>query len=124
MAIFSILSTGSSIVIAQAIGSRKLGIIHKVIHQTMVLNVALGLLISAIILIFDRQILNLLNTQPPLLDSSSVYLRWLGACVLFEATSLILSAILRVHNFNLLCNFGELFFIRAGCTTKLFRARA
>ncbi|MGH2268181.1 MATE family efflux transporter [Campylobacter taeniopygiae] len=96
--VFSFLSVGCSVVVAQAIGAKDTILARKVIHQSLFLNLLVGVVCGSFILWQSELLLNLLNIPKELLKDSQIYLDMLAICLVFDAVGLILSAIIRVYN--------------------------
>ncbi len=96
--IFSFLSVGCSVVIAQAIGARDLVLARKVIHQSLFLNALLGFVCAVFIVWQGELLLRLANIPEEKLQDGIIYLRMLGICLFFDALGIVLAAIIRVYN--------------------------
>lgn len=120
--LFSFISVGCSIVIAQYLGAGKKEQSIQAIHTAISFNFLLGCISSAIILCFGRNILNFMNTPNHLFNQSFFYLKKLALCLILESISIITSACLRVYGrsqsamfvtliSNLIIIFGNLIFL-------------
>lgn len=96
--IFSFLSVGCSVVIAQAIGAKDHVLARKVIHQSLFLNALLGFVCGVLILWHGEYLLYLLKIPQELLKDSEIYLHMLAICLFFDAIGIVLAAIVRVYN--------------------------
>ncbi|TEY01526.1 MATE family efflux transporter [Campylobacter sp. US33a] len=96
--IFSFLSVGCSVVIAQAIGARDYALARKAIHQSLFLNALLGFVCGSLILWHGEYLLYLLKIPQELLKDSEIYLHMLAICLFFDAIGIVLAAIVRVYN--------------------------
>ncbi|WP_257397437.1 MATE family efflux transporter [Campylobacter lari] len=96
--IFSFLSVGCSVVIAQALGAKDHTLTRKVIHQSLFLNALLGFVCGSLILWNGEFLLYLLQIPNELLKDSAIYLHMLGICLFFDAMGIVLAAIIRVYN--------------------------
>lgn len=96
--IFSFLSVGCSVVIAQAIGARDYTLARKAIHQSLFLNALLGFVCGSLILWHGEYLLYLLKIPQELLKDSEIYLHMLAICLFFDAIGIVLAAIVRVYN--------------------------
>ncbi len=95
--IFSFISVGCSVVIAQYLGAGRPETARKTLHISIALNGLLGLFVAIVIFLFGWQSLELMNTPQSLMEDAYNYLHILGICLIFEAISLILAASLRVY---------------------------
>lgn len=96
--IFSFLSVGCSVVIAQALGAKDYTLAIKAIHQSLFLNALLGFVCGSLILWHGEFLLYLLQIPNELLKDSEIYLHMLGICLFFDAMGIVLAAIIRVYN--------------------------
>ncbi|WP_258443861.1 MATE family efflux transporter [Helicobacter sp. 16-1353] len=96
--IFSFLSVGCSVVIAQALGARDFNLAKKAMHQSLFLNALLGFVCGAIILFYGDNLLHFLNVPEGQFSQASIYLKMLGICLFFDAVGIILASIVRVYN--------------------------
>ncbi|MCV3457108.1 MATE family efflux transporter [Campylobacter sp. CNRCH_2016_0050h] len=96
--IFSFLSVGCSVVIAQALGAKDYTLARKAIHQSLFLNALLGFVCGSLILWHGEFLLYLLQIPNELLKNSEIYLHMLGICLFFDAIGIVLAAIIRVYN--------------------------
>ncbi|CAM4052724.1 MATE family efflux transporter [Campylobacter armoricus] len=96
--IFSFLSVGCSVVIAQALGAKDYALARKAIHQSLFLNAMLGFVCGSLILWHGEFLLYLLQIPNELLKDSEIYLHMLGICLFFDAVGIVLAAIVRVYN--------------------------
>ncbi|AKJ41506.1 MATE family efflux transporter [Pragia fontium] len=95
--IFSFISVGCSVVIAQYLGARQMDMAKKAIHISIAFNFLLGLFCATTIFFFGYKALNIMNMPEHLMEDGFDYLHILGICLIFEAVSLILAACLRVY---------------------------
>lgn len=96
--IFSFLSVGCSVVIAQAIGARDFNLANKAMHQSLLLNTLLGVICALVIILFGDVLLSMLNVPKGQFEQASIYLHMLGICLFFDAIGIVLAAIVRVYN--------------------------
>ncbi len=95
--IFSFISVGCSVVIAQYLGAGNRDEARKAIHLSIAFNFLLGLMGAVLIFFFGNKVLVWMNMPPELRESGFAYLHILGICLIPEAIALILAACLRVH---------------------------
>lgn len=96
--VFSFLSVGCSVVIAQALGARDFTLAKKAMHQSLFLNTLLGFLCGGIILWHGDFLLHLLNVPQGQFEQAAIYLKMLGICLFFDAVGIVLASIVRVYN--------------------------
>lgn len=97
--VFSFVTQGCSVVLSQALGARKKEMSSKIVHQSIFLNLCLGLICAAFIYLNANFLLHLLNIPKDLMPPSAVYLRLLSICLAVDAVCMIITIIIRVHNF-------------------------
>lgn len=68
-------SAGAGVIVAQHFGAKDGKKLSKSIHTAMLLSFIAGIFLASIGLISSRGILELMNTKPELIDSSTLYLR-------------------------------------------------
>ena len=95
--IFTFISVGCSVVIAQYIGAGRREKASQAIHISIAFNFILGLASASITLFFGYQILGIMNMPSHLMDDGYAYLSIIGICLIPEAISIILAACLRVY---------------------------
>lgn len=95
--IFSFISVGCSVVIAQYLGARYTDLAKKAIHISIAVNLLLGVVAALLIFFFGYKALELMNMPEHLVEDGFNYLHILGICLIPEAVSLILAACLRVY---------------------------
>ncbi|GBU09118.1 MATE family efflux transporter [Gammaproteobacteria bacterium] len=95
--LFSFISVGCSVVIAQYLGARNTTIANKAIHISIGFNMLLGISLAILLFFGGNILLKSMNTPEHLLEDGFNYLHILGICLIPEATSLILAAVLRVY---------------------------
>lgn len=96
--IFSFITMGCSVVLAQALGAKKTKLASSIIHQSLMLNALLGALCASIVYLGSGYLLHLLNTPDILLASSKSYLELMSLGLFIDALCMILVAILRVYD--------------------------
>lgn len=96
--IFSFLSVGCSVVIAQALGAKNHTLASAAMHQSLFLNSLLGLICGSIILLQGDFLLQMLNVPKGQFEQAKVYLSMLGICLFFDAVGIVLASIVRVYN--------------------------
>lgn len=112
MTIFSFLSVGCSVVVAQALGARNKNLATRVVHASITFNTIFGFLMAIFIYFMGHFILEILRVPSTLIDESYDYLHMLGFALFFDGVGMVLAAVLRVYNFatavmfvSLLMNF-------------------
>ena len=93
--VYQFFSMGAAILCAQYIGAGLRKRLVQVVGMALVINLILGMTVSALIFFFAEQLLQLMGLRPELMDDGLVYLRLTGAFSFFQAVSLTFSASLR-----------------------------
>jgi putative MATE family efflux protein len=126
--VYQFFSMGAAILCAQYIGAGLRKQLVQVVGMALVVNLLLGLGVSALLFLFAEQLLHLMGLRPELMGDGLVYLRLTGALSFFQALSLTFSASLRsadkvvypmvvtgiVNVLNIVGNYA-LIFGRLGC---------
>lgn len=92
---FSIISTATAVITAQYLGAKIRNKINTIYSVSMAFNLVLSLLISLIILIFNRPILKMMNVQKIMFEDASSYMVIVGGFIFLEAVFDIYSQIFR-----------------------------
>ena len=126
--VYQFFSMGAAIICAQYIGAGFRKRLVQVVGVALVVNLLLGLTMSALLFFFAEQLLHLMGVRQELMGDALVYLRLTGALSFFQALSLTFSASLRsagkvtypmvvtaiVNVLNIIGNYA-LIFGRLGC---------
>lgn len=97
MTIFSFLSIGCSIVVAQALGAKNYNLAKQTIHASLTFNAILGFGSALLIYFYGFWVLDLLNVPQILKNESFSYLNMLGIALAFDGVGMVMAAILRVY---------------------------
>ena len=126
--VYQFFSMGAAIICAQYIGAGLRKRLVQVVGVALVVNLMLGLTVSALLYVFAEELLLLMGVRPELMGDASIYLRVTGVLSFFQALSLTFSASLRsagkvtypmvvtgiVNVVNIVGNYA-LIFGRLGC---------
>lgn len=99
LTIFSFLSVGCSVVVAQALGANNSNLATRAIHISLTFNAFLGCVSAILLFLFAKPLLHLLQVPQELLGLSYDYLHILGLALFFDAVGIIMAAIIRVKNY-------------------------
>ncbi|MDO5046560.1 MATE family efflux transporter [Campylobacter sp.] len=99
MTIFSFLSVGCSVVVAQALGAKNKNLALRVVHASITFNTIFGLVCAIFIYFYGHEVLELLQVPENLIDESFNYLHVLGIALFFDGVGMVLAAVLRVYGF-------------------------
>ncbi len=97
--IFSFLSIGCSVVVAQALGAGDKNLAARAIHTSLAFNAILGAVCGVLIYFNAQNMLKLLQVPTELINSSEIYLKALCWALIIEAASIVLAAVIRVKNY-------------------------
>ena len=93
--VYQFFSMGAAILCAQYIGAGLRQRLVQVVGVALVVNLVLGLVVSALLFFYAEQLLLLMGLRPELMSDGLVYLRLTGALSFVQALSLTFSASLR-----------------------------
>ncbi|KQU60680.1 MATE family efflux transporter [Bacillus sp. Leaf406] len=97
---FGFIATGTAILVAQHIGAREHAISGEVALVSLVTNLAFGVLLSAILLLTGKGILDIMGLPRELMDEASGYLRIVGGFIFIQALIMTAGAILRSYGYT------------------------
>lgn len=98
--VLEVVGNGAAIVVAQYLGSRRYKEAAKISALAVTLNLLLGLIMSAIFLIFSNRMLLVMNLQGDVLEYATKYLAIVGGAIFLQAIINSLAAIIRVHGWT------------------------
>ncbi|MFM9280625.1 MATE family efflux transporter [Paenibacillus jiagnxiensis] len=98
--VLEVIGNGAAIVVAQYIGSKKLIEAARVTGTAITLNLMVGLLLSAIFLLFGTHMLQWLNVQGEILAYAQSYMSIVGGAIFLQALINALAATIRTHGFT------------------------
>ena len=96
--VFEVINLGTSVLVSQYIGARLNDRVAKVIGVSLIVNLIIGVAISAMLYFGAVAILRLMGLNDLLLNEGTGYMRIVGAFAFFQALSLTASAALRASN--------------------------
>lgn len=98
--ILEVIGNGAAIVVAQYLGSKQPTEAAKVTGTAITLNLAVGLILSAVFLIFSTPMLKLLHVQGQILEYAESYMSIVGGGIFLQALINALAATIRTHGFT------------------------
>lgn len=96
--VFEVINLGTSVLVSQYLGARLNDRLEKVVAVSLIVNLVIGLAISALLYFGATTILRLMGLNDLLLGEGLGYMRIVGAFAFFQALSLTASAALRASN--------------------------
>ncbi len=93
--VFQIINIGTSVLCSQYIGAGRRGKMVQVTGVALILNLVLGLLMSALLYFFASPLLTVMGLRPELMQYGLPYMKIVGAFVFFQAMHMTISASLR-----------------------------
>lgn len=97
---FGFVATGTSILIAQYIGAKKVEGANRIAVVSIVTNLLFGLVLSVVLFTFSVPILRAMNLPSELMESSMMYLRIVGGFAFIQGLIMTVAAIVRSHGFT------------------------
>jgi putative MATE family efflux protein len=98
--IFAIVSAGTAVLVAQNVGAKNKLEIERVSSVSIVMNLILGLCVSLPMLIWGRQILQLMGVTPDLMEHAADYIQIVGGMLFFQALLNTAAVIIRSHGYT------------------------
>jgi putative MATE family efflux protein len=96
--IFEVINIGTSVLCSQYLGARMHKNMVQVVGVSLILNLAFGLFVSAILHYGATSLLSMMGLRPELMEYGVSYMKIVGAFAFFQAISLTISASLRSAN--------------------------
>lgn len=121
--IMEVIGHGAAIVVAQYLGARRPQEAARISALAITLNLGLGVIVSAGLLLFGDAILEGMNLQGPVLAHAKTYLHLVGGFLFLQALINVFSGLLRTYGFtrqsmfvslgmnvlHVACNYGLIF---------------
>lgn len=98
--VLEVIGNGAAIVVAQYLGSKKPSEAAQVTGNAITLNLAVGLMLSGILLAFGNSILGILHVEGDILNYARTYLHIVGGGIFLQALINALAATIRTHGFT------------------------
>ncbi|MCG0364235.1 MATE family efflux transporter [Phocaeicola vulgatus] len=96
--IFEVINIGTSVLCSQYLGARMHKNMVQVVGVSLILNLAFGLFVSAILHYGATSLLSMMGLRPELMEYGVSYMKIVGAFAFFQAISQTISASLRSAN--------------------------
>ncbi|OAB32906.1 MATE family efflux transporter [Paenibacillus glacialis] len=98
--VLSVIGNGAAIVISQFLGSRKPLEAAQVTGNSITLNLLIGFILSAVLLLFGGSLLSALNVKGDMYLYAQSYLNIVGGFIFLQALINALAATIRTHGFT------------------------
>ncbi|WP_151733556.1 MATE family efflux transporter ['Paenibacillus yunnanensis' Narsing Rao et al. 2020] len=98
--VLSVIGNGAAIVVSQYLGSKKPQEAAQVTGNAITLNLAVGVVLSAVLLLFGGQLLNALNVKGDILEHAKAYIHIVGGGIFLQALLNALATTIRTYGFT------------------------
>lgn len=98
--VLSVIGNGAAIVVSQYLGSKQPKEAAKVTGNAITLNLAVGIILSTILLLFGGSLLSALNVTGDILVYAKSYMHIVGGGIFLQALLNALVATIRTHGFT------------------------
>lgn len=95
--VFTVISTASAVLISQYLGAKKRMEASRIAALSLAFHLVFGVIISAVFLLFCRQIMTFIGAEGKLLELSADYLFIVGGFIFMQALLSAMSVIIRNH---------------------------
>lgn len=96
--VFGVTTLGTSVLCSQYLGAKQQTNVLQTIGVSLLFNTVIGIITSAFLFFFGKQLLQMMDLAPELIGEGLSYMRIVGGFAFLQAIALTLSAILRSHN--------------------------
>lgn len=104
--LFVIITSGTTIICSQYIGAKKKDEdIMGLVGTSLVINLCFGGIISLIILLFSKYILQWMNVAPEFMTYSSQYIKIVGGFMIVQAITTTFTSVTRAFGFTSICMY-------------------
>ena len=95
MALLIGLGIATLVLVGQAYGAKNHELLSKVLENSFVINAVISLVMTALIIIFGRRVLYLINTPDSIMDNAYIFLAWFSTGFIFLTINGWLMGVLR-----------------------------
>lgn len=95
--VFTVISGASAVIISQCLGAKNKKGASRIAAISLTFNMAFGIIVSAVLFIFNTPILRFIGAEGKILDYSSQYLAIVGGTLFLQAVLSATSVIIRNH---------------------------
>lgn len=103
--VFTVISTASAVLIAQYLGAGKKESASRIAALAVTLNFVMGLLVSALLVLFHRPVLQFIGAKGELLDMAGQYLSIVGGFLFLQSVMNAMAVIIRNHGMTKISMF-------------------
>ncbi len=93
--IFEVINLGTSVLCSQYLGAKLKDRVTRVVGVSLIVNLIVGITVSAFLFFGNRIILGWMGLGPELMEDGATYMKIVGAFAFFQALSMTLAAALR-----------------------------
>lgn len=97
---FGFVAMGTTILVAQYLGAENKTGAGRIAVVSIAMNIAAGLLLSLILIVFGRPILTAMNLPVELMEPALIYLQIVGGFAFIQALIMTIGAVLKSHGFT------------------------
>ena len=98
--LFSVTATASAVIIAQNLGAKNREKASETAALSIFFNFSIGIIVSVVLVIFNRPMLSALGAEGKVLDFGSEYLTIVGCFMFGQATLNSMNVVLRSHGYT------------------------
>ncbi|WP_150270019.1 MATE family efflux transporter [Paenibacillus tepidiphilus] len=98
--VLSVIGNGAAIVVSQYLGSKKPQEAAQVTGNAVTLNLAVGVVLSIVLLLFGGHLLSALNVKGDILEHAKVYIQIVGGGIFLQALINALATTIRTYGFT------------------------
>lgn len=96
---FNIIATATSVIVAQYLGAKKHEKMNMIYTLSVLVNLVMGILLSALFVLLKSPILSLLNVPENMLGEAKIYISIVGGALFLQAVYNVMLQILRCNGF-------------------------
>lgn len=100
---FTVISSATGIMVSQYLGANKKGEINRIYAVALSFNFALSIIISAIVFLFSKQLLSIMQVPDEMMTDADLYMKIVGGTIFTQA---VINAFSQIFNSNGKTIFG------------------
>ena len=98
--LFGFISSGTGVIVSQYLGAKMREKALEVVVASLVINLAFGLVVSLVMLLFGSSLLNMMGLPQDLMPYALIYLKIVGGISFLDAVSLVSATVIRSFGFT------------------------